>query len=638
MKNLLSQLSVRGRFLAISLATAIAASACGGSGGTDPVSDGDVQVSDLTDVTLDGTDEPDSDEFWNQLRSGGGVSGFYRLESLMISADESLTLYGDTLIQVIGTEPVTIAGLVQSERADDGTGVSFAVEAAGDIVVSGTIDLGDGADTQFQFESAGRDGGSVALQSEGKIDLVDVQGITTGDGGDGGIGGPGGNGGDLVLEGVQIVMPEGEHVFYLGDGGDGGDRTYSATEASVLPAGSDRYPWVYPATGGSSGSIDIDGAIVDAEDSELLSFCELIAGGGGGNAGATLIQASDDVADDIEDLVFRVGAKGGPGELVGGRGGDIIARGWNGVGDRAGQDVIATGGDGGHARNRCAGTVSGGDGGDAEVMGGHPGPTGARPGDATASGGAGGGVWFTGSGTEFHGGAGGNAIATGGDAGTNFMGGSAWAFGGVGGSFLFFHDDDNTHAVVNGGDGGDAEAVGGDGGDGLNVCDPPGTATRGARGGIADARGGNGGDSFNGGRSGDGGSIHSTGGQGGNGGNGASPGGAGAGGEASGVLGEAGQAIRGDTRGEHGGGTWTNGSDGSDGLSCEAAIPRCRCQDPGARLLPSSGCSEWDDASTCAAWARVTDPDGDGDPRPDAVYQTGTEFTVDECSIRIFCP
>ena len=440
-----------------------------------------------------------------------------------VGADEIVECLGETTVQC---DTATIAGelFTRSATAPGGDGPDIAIEAQGDIVVTGAVNAGSGA--AGADESKGGDGGSIALRSVAGGITVGVEAATAvvtpqariapglhagdgADGGDGEAGGAGGAGGIITLDcsSGTLTVHQAAGLLHVGNGGDGGDAILQSVPESGQATGGD---------GGVSGapvlrSTALDG--LDFEDSgeqfegEALWWVTAdegtVTGGVGGAGGDAAIEAPEassararSVKPAADTVVVVDGGGGANGWEEGGAGGGATA-------DLANEPMPV-----------------GGDGWDAEAQGGTGGWGGVLDSNwsgcvnalkayfctVSARGGAGGDAMATGAdggagGPCQPGGKGGKAKATGGLGGavsisfgwTAGQGGAAYAFGGRGGAGGPCCVPPNTGGA--GGAGGSAEAKGGDGG---IIYRPEGTVPFAGTGGAADAIGGNGGPGGNG--------------------------------------------------------------------------------------------------------------------------------------------
>ena len=387
---------------------------------------------------------------------------------------------------IIATGSVLVEGSLTAATTSAKNGYSIIIEAGQDIIVSGTITAGRGADASDgeNTEDAGH-GGAVTLIAQRDITIqYGAGGIYAGDGGgtpEGFSPGAGGHGGNLVFCAGRKLTVRGS--LFVGSGGSAGfiDRYISQDypqiienhggDGGYLYAAAETFDWPY---------FDPDDFTFDylAYTYDSVSTGGAVGLGAGGFAGDIYLQDDPNrtarLASDSQRIrtagkvVVRaplIAAHGGHGWAWGGPGAKILI----GAGlDRNGNDGIGW-------------VITAGAGGDVTIPpNGAPTLCEARPVVAVGA----------------TGGRGGEAILVSGfgkiaeaytsDAGGD--GGPATATGGKGGDALFYADQV-------GGDGGRAIATGGAGGDGgSRDCNNLGTGGDGGRGGDSTSTGGNGGD------------------------------------------------------------------------------------------------------------------------------------------------
>ncbi|MBI2301678.1 MAG: hypothetical protein HYU66_22480 [Armatimonadetes bacterium] len=308
-------------------------------------------------------------------------------------------------------QSAAIAGELYSAngRQAGGDAPDIAIEATGDIVLTGRIVTGGGAGGAEQ----GGDGGSIRLTSSGGSLTIGSAGgardravqpvLQSGDGGsgaDGLLGGAGGDGGVIHLEAPNGVLTIHQRpgLIQVGNGGHGGrgvvggDDLLTFTPPAKLPNGG----------GNSGGVIATWSTVVGAEVVEnaaatpsqrLLLGAGAITGGRGGDAGDCYVGVDPDTGGSTwparsgsrvgreDKYVEVVGSDGGEGATQGGAGssvdvsysGEPVSTGVRGT------SVEARGGEGGEGnwRNGVGSDgqdLHGGNGGAAKAVGGTGGP------------------------------------------------------------------------------------------------------------------------------------------------------------------------------------------------------------------------------------------------------------------------
>lgn len=534
----------------------------------------------------------------------GGVVELQRLTvqagaTARISAPATLLVTGEvdvrgTLVAeggatIVAGGPVTLSGNLSTGLAGTREGGPLHIESASDTRVTGQIATREGvtataeaqrlsASGQVLATAAGAagNGGRIRLIAGGNLTLAPGAALTSGSGARGAdataagaavtdtlraVGGKGGDGGDIELRARSIALPASGGVFGLGNGGAGGNASYSG---------------VQDASGAASGGVAIGGAGGNAgrliiSERSITRPPTLFRGGQGGRGGdATGLSQPSALTGRASDARLAEAREGQHQDVRGGRGGDgpnggeggnaTAPRGGDGSGGGRGGSVVAIGGDGGAA------TVEegrGGNGGTARTAGGghsSAAPIGLDGGHSTALGGHGGRGHPAGAGGSANAGPAGN----GGDSllcpppGTSDYRVLNEYNGGIGGEVFAKGGD--------GAPGGPATAAkGGTGGNAADCCNPPQNAAHGGSAGNSDARGGHGVDGLVGA---DGGAATVTqSGDGGDGGDGYAPGSRGLAGTIVTYGGPGGQGPLGngrfgeDTRGPE-------GSPGANGLWC----------------------------------------------------------------------
>ena len=485
---------------------------------------------------------------------GGGeftstLTGVVTVDDFVVGADERVRCVGDVTVQC---KSAAVRGEMLS-APPQGTGqdgASIAIRSEGNIEVTGGIVAGSG--TGGAAEADGGSGGGIQLASEkGDIalgaDAAAAGGAPPGapprlhtgdgaDGGDGKVGGAGGAGGDLTLECPDgtLTINQTPGLIHLGNGGHGGRASIQGEELLTATV-----PEQMPNAGGDSGG--------------LIPFCKNLVGveleqSGGGVGFPELIGA-------LDDGVGSGGHGGNAGSLDFGRDPDTGLPTWPATVPPRRESPAEL----------WPAPTRGADGGEGACTGGHgesiiwdasgmQTPEGAPGAAANVRGGDGGSCGHTWGGVighitvglfvdrEVQSGNGGDVEvwgAPGGNGGECMRGGAGAKVRAEGGDAGIIYYARTKVKYMDFGRAGLAWAHGGKGGDAGHCCDPPAAGKTGGDGGLARAIGGVGPIYYDGEghQVGMGGHVWAYGGHGGNGGDGQPPGTGGDGGKADPVPG-----------------------------------------------------------------------------------------------------
>jgi len=226
-------------------------------------------------ATCKGGDDTEDTGTHDVLPDDGVLAGSYVVDALVVGEDETLVAAGDVVIEVTGDAPVHIAGRIEGQTRDDDQGASITVKATGDIVVSGSVAAGDGAEVGGERAK----GGSVTLETDGELDLSEAEEVAAGDGGGGEAGAAGGAGGDLVLEGETVRIEVREGYLAAGSGGDGGDEELGWDALFALRSDTGVVSWTSTAGGGAGGDLEITGSIAWVGEVSDLESVQPFGGG-----------------------------------------------------------------------------------------------------------------------------------------------------------------------------------------------------------------------------------------------------------------------------------------------------------------------------------------------------------------------
>jgi len=148
------------------------------------------------------------------------IGGTVRVSSLTIYSDAAV--YATDDLTIISDGPINIQGRLVGRDGDylNRNAGMIRLISAGEIVISGELTVGRGAQGELPGESGGA-GGDLHLEAP-RI-LLGFDSVAAGDGASGGPGADGGNGGTIIVIGAIAQTDFGQVALYGGTPGIGGD-------------------------------------------------------------------------------------------------------------------------------------------------------------------------------------------------------------------------------------------------------------------------------------------------------------------------------------------------------------------------------------------------------------------------------